>query len=73
MFSHLRLKSELTQNVHFLADKFTKKELLVLCAAYELTVLKPKKIDDIRNLSQIKILQCDNMPNPNALLNVNVE
>jgi len=46
-----------------LADKSTKKELLVLCTAYELTVSKPKKIDDIRNLSQIKILQCDNMPN----------
>ena len=42
--SHLRLKSELTQNVHFLADKFTKKELLVLCTAYELTVEQYHKL-----------------------------
>lgn len=49
-----------------MADKFTKKELLVLCTAYELTVSKQKKIDYISNQLQIKILQCDN-------INVNLE
>ena len=42
--SHLRLKSELTNNKNFLVEKsFTKKDLLLLCKAYKVKVSAKKK------------------------------
>lgn len=42
--SHLRLKSELTNNKNFLLEKsFKKKDLLLLCKAYKVKVSAKKR------------------------------
>ena len=54
--SHLRLKSELTNNKNFLVEKsFTKTDLLLLCKAYKVKVSAQKKKDQI-NSELVKII-----------------
>jgi hypothetical protein len=69
--SHLRLKSELTNNKNFLVEKsFTKKDLLLLCKAYKVKVSAQKKKDQINSELVKIILQNDCIPAPSELKTV---
>ncbi|VDI83329.1 Hypothetical predicted protein [Mytilus galloprovincialis] len=61
--SHLRLKSELIENSNFLTEKtFTKKDLLLLCKIYNVTVSSSKKKNDISSVLSNVILNSDSIP-----------
>ena len=69
--SHLRLKSELTNNKNFLVEKsFTKKDLLLLCKAYKVKVSAKKKKDQINSELVKIILQNDCIPASSELKSV---
>ena len=69
--SHLRLKSELTNNKNFLVEKsFIKTDLLLLCKAYKVKVSAKKKKDQINSELVKIILQNDCIPAPSELKTV---
>lgn len=66
--THLRLKYELINNDKFLLEKsFTKKDLLLLCKAYDLKVAAKKKNDFINSQLVETICQSNSVPFPTEL------
>jgi len=66
--THLRLKCELINNDKFLLEKsFTKKDLLLLCKAYDLKVAAKKKNDFINSRLVETICKSNSVPFPNEL------
>lgn len=65
--SHLRLKSDLIQGTDAMNKTFNKQQLTTLCAAYNVTVPKSMKKTDIIQKLKEKVLECNEMPNPEIL------
>lgn len=69
--SHLRLKSEVINNEKYLIQKsFTKKDLLLLCKAYQISVSAQKNNNYINSHLVQKILISDCIPSSNVLENI---